>query len=268
MSKIVLAPLVVAGLSIRQDAEGRYSLNDLHQASGGEDRHVPAKFLRLDSTVALIDEISNCPETVNKKAVDSTPGRYGGSSVVKELVYAYAMWISPSFHLKVIRGYDAMATGDVDAVMASMPPALANQFGGIVKAVVLKQMWPMILDAVRLLGPDVMAGEAAKTHIVPVRGYTAGEIWMELVQLPPVRGGAQALSGELVKLGCQVGCAQLGRSRSKLFGYDLCRDKRNVIKAFGEKYYREHTGQTALFAIPIKRNRSGGGGGSPMGAAA
>lgn len=91
---------------------GLYSLNDLHKASGGDMNNQPSNFLKLDSTKALAREIS----FENNQSYDSMTGvievARGGSSpgtfVCKELVYAYAMWISPAFNLKVIRAFDEM----------------------------------------------------------------------------------------------------------------------------------------------------------------
>lgn len=93
--------MTIANVSIRQDADGRYCLNDLHRAAGEEARHKPGNWLMLEQTKALAAEI----EIAGIPAIQSKQGL--GTFVVKELVYAYAMWISPTFNLQVIRAYDA-----------------------------------------------------------------------------------------------------------------------------------------------------------------
>ncbi len=94
--------LVIANIQVRQDDAGRYLLNDLHRAAGQIPKHKPSEWLRNQQTKELIDEIS----IAGIPAIETKPkvGTFG----CKELIYAYAMWISPSFHLKVIRAYDQM----------------------------------------------------------------------------------------------------------------------------------------------------------------
>lgn len=101
--------LILDSITIRTDADGRYCLNDLHKAAGEEGKHQPSNFLRLDSTKALIEEIDRYSEVRNALQVIQG-GHNQGTYVAKELVYAYAMWISPAFHLKVIRAYDTLVT--------------------------------------------------------------------------------------------------------------------------------------------------------------
>jgi hypothetical protein len=107
--------LVIANTQIRCDPSGRYCLNDLHQASGGANRHRPSLWLDNKQTRDLVDELS--AEAGSTGAGNPAPmppvesiqrGLGQGTYAIKELVYAYAMWISPRFHLHVIRAYDAM----------------------------------------------------------------------------------------------------------------------------------------------------------------
>ncbi|HEC9609167.1 TPA: KilA-N domain-containing protein, partial [Salmonella enterica subsp. enterica serovar Senftenberg] len=107
--------IIISDISIHKDGQGRYSLNDLHTASGKEDKHQPAFFMRRHETIEMINEISNSAKSQSWKPTISKSGRYGGTYVCKELVYAYAMWISAAFALKVIRAYDALVSGNVEA---------------------------------------------------------------------------------------------------------------------------------------------------------
>lgn len=97
----------VAGVVIAQDQAGRYCLNDLHKASGSEDRHRPSRFLenqQAKSLAAEIDSDAGIPSSV----CTVRGGPKQGTFACKEMVYAYAMWISAKFHLRVIRTFDAL----------------------------------------------------------------------------------------------------------------------------------------------------------------
>ena len=98
--------LTIANMAIRQDAAGRYCLNDLHRAAGGEPKHTPGRFTITQQFTELASELSRNQDSPEPST--STAGI--GTFVAKELVYAYAMWISPAFHLKVIRAYDDLVT--------------------------------------------------------------------------------------------------------------------------------------------------------------
>lgn len=97
--------LTICSSEIRQ-LDNLYSLNDLHKAAGNLPSKRPNQFMRRDTTKELIAEIQCAESRSAEKTINGGPDR--GTYVCKELVYAYAMWISAKFHLTVIRAFDAI----------------------------------------------------------------------------------------------------------------------------------------------------------------
>lgn len=97
-----MSNLAILNTSIRS-YENLFSLNDLHQASGGLEKHSPRRFTRLDTTKDLKAEIERCENS--NIALKVIRGAQGGTYACEELMLAYAMWISPKFHLIVLRAF-------------------------------------------------------------------------------------------------------------------------------------------------------------------
>ncbi|OAM33232.1 hypothetical protein A7P96_00540 [Eikenella sp. NML03-A-027] len=123
--------IVIANRVIRRHGD-LYCLNDLHKASGGEKRHRPSYWLALKQTSEIIEELNKEAAKAeitalkqNQQVIQSIHGgKQHGTFACKELVYAYAAWISPQFFLQVLRTYDAAISGSLPQVQGWRPPLL------------------------------------------------------------------------------------------------------------------------------------------------
>ncbi|WP_392552901.1 KilA-N domain-containing protein [Orbus wheelerorum] len=102
--------ITIENVVIRQDEQGLYCLNDFHRAAGSIHHKRPSKWLFTNQAQELIQELS--PNSgLGQNITNVVKGGVNpGTYVCKELVYAYAMWISPTFNLKVIRTFDEVMT--------------------------------------------------------------------------------------------------------------------------------------------------------------
>ena len=148
------------------------------------------------------------------------------------------------FKLELVKEFYAMRV-----TLDNLPPALAKQFGGIIKSVVHKQ----IEEALRESLPQLIHGAIAASHTGVRHGITAGQI-METYGLQKIKGGAQHLSRCLVKLACLIdgsGRAEMGTRTAKLFDPDRVAAQMKIggmVEQY-KRYVQERKGQGNLFAM-------------------
>ena len=103
-------PITIGNITINQSENGLYLLTDLWKASGGLKKDQPNNWLKLENTKSIISYYkSQDSRSLNKSSyfeIILGKGKGQGTYVCKQLVYSYAMWISPAFHDLVITTFD------------------------------------------------------------------------------------------------------------------------------------------------------------------
>lgn len=116
MSKIQLPFLVSQS---KQDSNGRYRLNDLHKAAGGEKTHQPSNWTILQQTKDIVDELS----VTNRESDDvlqvinggNKQGTYGNIN----MLLSYARWMSPKLGL-IIETQMLSQISDLDKILNAL----------------------------------------------------------------------------------------------------------------------------------------------------
>jgi hypothetical protein len=193
------AILAISGISIKQDSFGRFCLNDLHKAAGGEKRHSPNYWLAIQQTKELIEEFVKSTTDITvveqNQPVNVINGGVGrGTYAAKELVYAYATWISAKFFLTVIRAYDAIVSKPAYALRDIQPktltPAMLRHINKRVAWLVKNQVG----SSYSALGGAILDKfNVNKRENIPLEKYR------EVCELLGCEPDAKALQGDLLE---------------------------------------------------------------------
>ena len=233
--------IAISNVAIRQTENNLYNLNDLHKASGGEKRHELTNWLKLQQTTELIDELSK-PEIPgleeNQQVIKVVRGgNKRGTYACKELVYAYATWISAKFFLQVIRTFDEVISGRLkpQAPRKALPSGLTHEQQAEVEALhnILIQSVPF--EKQKALAITLWSAVKSKFKVgykdVPPEQFP--EV-LSLMARVAVEKGAQYREAEAVNL----------ETVPKLFAnqanipFDLKRDAQYAVTVRNGKIYR------------------------------
>ena len=117
---------MIAGVEITTDEAGRFNLNALHKASGGEKKNGPSYWLALDTTKSLIDALGHKLGDTEIPVSVIKGGLSQGTFAHELLAISYAGWISPAFQLQVNQVFLDYRTGKLQPVASVDPMAVLN----------------------------------------------------------------------------------------------------------------------------------------------
>jgi prophage antirepressor-like protein len=211
--------LTVIDTSIRL-YDGLYCLNDLHNASGGEKVKAPNEWLRNLQTKELVQEIKDQTGNSRFAPIKTIRGGKGGSGTYacRELVYAYAMWISAKFHLAVIRAFDAMVTGSLPSAEQTpqTTPAEPWIFNNIQFNIVNRDGQPWL--RMPEIGAAMGYSDPHSVHKIYHRHENQfGDAMTALVELDTVRGH------QTVRIFSLPGCALIAKCSQTTLAKDFGR---------------------------------------------
>lgn len=95
--------VIVNGVSVRVDSEGRYNLNDLHAAAvlKGEatEAQRPSKFMRSSQIGRFVESLTKAQKRASVKVIKG--GIESGIWGLELVAIRYAAWLNPEFEIRV-----------------------------------------------------------------------------------------------------------------------------------------------------------------------
>ncbi|EBU8552199.1 KilA-N domain-containing protein [Salmonella enterica subsp. enterica serovar Telelkebir] len=110
--------------TIVPNVDGRYNLNQLHNASGYSATKRPPEWARNSQTVDFINKYSSAG---NPAVIRINGGSKRGTWAIEEMVYAYASWLSAEFHKAVLDAFTAAIHGDMVKVKEIVRTAVRQE---------------------------------------------------------------------------------------------------------------------------------------------
>ncbi|WP_284885109.1 KilA-N domain-containing protein [Citrobacter portucalensis] len=106
---------------ITSDDAGMFNLKHLYDSAGKPTGKEPSEWTRYHTDLISKFLIPGNPGFKTKA------GRYGGTWVCEELLYAYASWISTQFHKAVLDAFTAAVSGDMVKVREIVRTAVRQE---------------------------------------------------------------------------------------------------------------------------------------------